>query len=144
MEQYRTIEIDIDVHKHIEMQRRSFAETPNDVLRRRLGIENPNTRRKQPASSAPGGRAWSGKGVTLAHGTEVRMEYNGMRHYGQIDNGEWVVEGQRYRSPSAAAGGVALTKAGTRPSLVGWIYWEAKRPGDNGWMPISTLRKQAA
>ena len=89
------------------------------------------------------GRPWSGKGVTLPHGTSVRMEYNGKRHSGQIDNGEWLVEGAKFNSPSAAAGGVARTRSGKTPSLDGWIYWQVKRPGDSRWIPLHTLRSKS-
>jgi len=137
--QMRTIEIDFEVHKKIEMERTSFAEMPNDALRRLLQIEggaNP-----VPAKSS-GGRPWSGKGVILPHGTELRMEYNGRVHSGRIDNGSWLVEGKTFKSPSAAAGGVGLTKDGRHPSLDGWIYWQAKRPGDTSWIGIDQLRNQ--
>ncbi len=80
----------------------------------------------------------------MPRGTELRMEYNGKQHFGQIDSGEWAAEGTQFRSPSAAAGGVALTKSGKHTSLDGWIYWEAKRPGDHRLTPIATLRRQAA
>jgi hypothetical protein len=140
MPDLRTIEIDFDVHKIIELERSSFSETPNEVLRRLLRVNG--------ASSAPkvvpdtnAGRPWAGKGVTLPHGTDLRMEYNGRRYTGTIDNGEWVVEGERFKSPSAAAGGVALTKDGKRTNLDGWIYWYAKRPGDTDWVSIKQLRR---
>ena len=97
-----------------------------------------------PVSANAAGRPWSGKGVTLPHGTDLRMQYNGKHYVGQIDNGEWVIEGKRFRSPSAAAGGTVLTKSGGHTNLDGWIYWEAKRPGDHGWTPITTLRRDAA
>ena len=74
------------------------------------------------------------KGVTLSHGTELRME-----HTGAIENGEWVVEGKRFRSPSASAGGVAVTKNGKHTNLGGWIYWYAKRPGNTNWVAIKQL-----
>jgi hypothetical protein len=35
----RSIEIDFDVHKLIEQERVSFSDTPNETLRRLLGIE---------------------------------------------------------------------------------------------------------
>ena len=34
----RTIEVDFDIHQLIELERRSFEETPNDVLRRLLRL----------------------------------------------------------------------------------------------------------
>ncbi len=144
MAQFRSIEIDFDVHQFIEIERRSFDEKPNAVLRRLFKIDKDTPASPVPVSANSAGRPWSGKGVTLQHGTELRMKYNGKQHFGQIDDGEWAVEGKRFRSPSAAAGGVALTKSGRKTSLDGWIYWEAKRPGDHGWTPISILRRDAA
>jgi len=139
MPDLRTIEIDFDVHKIIELERKCFSETPNEVLRRLLKVSG-----KSPSSQpqeAKTGRPWSGKGVTLPHGTELRMDYNGRQYTGTIDNGEWVVEGQRFKSPSAAAGGVALTKSGKRTNLDGWNYWQAKRPGDTDWVAIKEMRR---
>lgn len=137
MTDLRQIEIDLEVHKRIELAKRSFAETENEVLRRLLGVDVAQSQLVQA------GRAWSGKGVSLPHGTELQMEYNGRVHNGRIDEGSWLVEGESFSSPSAAAGGVALTKAGTRPSLDGWIYWQVKRPVDDNWVPLKSLRQQA-
>lgn len=47
----RTIEVDFDIHQLIELERRNFEETPNDVLRRLLGLSGPNTA-EQPSSSS--------------------------------------------------------------------------------------------
>lgn len=137
MANHRSIEIDFEVHKRIELERQSFAETPNAVLRRLLGIDEGAAVKPEVRKD---GRPWAGKGVSLPHGTEVRMEYNGRVHTGTIDNGTWVVEGEEYKSPSAAAGGAARTRAGKRTQLDGWIYWQAKRPGDAQWIGISQLR----
>ncbi len=127
MSEFRTIEIDFDIHKRIEAARNSFAESPNAVLRRLLNV---NGAVAVPSANGTSGRSWSSKGVTLPHGTEVRMEYGGQVHVGAIRQGTWVVEGKEYKSPSAAAGGSARTKEGSSPSLDGWLYWQAKRPGD--------------
>lgn len=138
MTDLRTIEIDFEVHKRIELERQSFAETPNAVLRRLLSIGGEQT----PRPTAPtGDRPWAGKGITLPHGTELRMEYNGRVHMGVIQNGTWMVEGGEYKSPSAAAGGVARTRDGKQTSLDGWIYWQAKRPGETQWVGIGQLRR---
>ncbi|MGP1256757.1 MAG: hypothetical protein ACTS10_20225 [Kiloniellales bacterium] len=134
MAEHRQIDIDLDVHKRIELEKRSFSESDNEVLRRLLGIDS---------TQSLIGRAWSGKGVSLPHGTEIQMEYNGRQHQGRIDEGNWLVEGNSFSSPSAAAGGVALTKAGNHPSLDGWMYWHVKRPDDNKWVPLKRLRQQA-
>src|SRR5262245_46839664 len=88
MAEYRSIEIDFDVHKRIEIARRSFKETDNEVLRRLLEIET----KAAPVSLARARieQPWSGKGVTLPHGTQVRMKYRGRVYVGMIDNGAWL------------------------------------------------------
>ena len=134
MTEFRTINIDFDVHKKIETERRNFTETPNEVLRRLLKIAGP--------APTANGRQWSGEGVALPHGTELRMEYNGAVYHGRIDDGGWLVEGKRFNSPSGAAG-VAKTRAGNTTKLDGWLYWQARRPGDHDWASIKELRRKA-
>ena len=138
-----SIEIDFDVHKTIEMARQSFSETQNDVLRRLLKIGQA-TRPPGLPPQKDDGRPWAGKGVVLPHGTQLRMEYNGRGHSGEIVDGQWQVEGGVYGSPSAAAVGVAKNKAGGPvSSLDGWLYWSAQFPGSSKWVPILSLRKKA-
>lgn len=137
---FRQIEIDFDVNQTIEMERTSFDESPNDVLRRLLGLSL--VAQNQTTSSKPSGRAWSSKGVVLPHGTKLRMEYNGVEHDAVIDDGSWVCGGGRHAGPSPAAASVAKTKNGSTTSLNGWIYWSAKVPGATKWVAISTLREK--
>lgn len=135
---FRSIDIDLEVYKLIESERHDFTESHNDILRRRLRLQAP----AGPASPAPASsRSWTGKGVTLPHGTELRMSYNGIEFMGRIEDGSWLCDGERYSSPSAAAGGIARTKDGGRPSIDGWNYWKARLPGSQRWEPISLLRK---
>lgn len=133
----RMIAIDFDVHKAIEADRKSFNETENDVLRRLLGIGKVDEKAATPAV----GRAWASKGVVLPHGTELRMEYNGVQYSAIIDDGAWTAGGKRFAGPSPAAAAVATTRSGRTPSLNGWIYWQAKLPETSTWVPISTMRK---
>lgn len=70
------------------------------------------------------------------------MEYNGCEHVGTIE--KVIVEGKRFKSPSAAASGVATTKDGKHTRLDGWIYWYAQRPGDADWTAIKELRQQGS
>ena len=144
MAETRTIEIDFDVHKLIETERQSFAETPNAVLRRLFKLGRPSQSEGGTDSGDPRRGAWTSKGVTLPEGTELRMTYRGREHRGVIRDSAWLVEGVRYKSPSAAAGGVARTKSGAPPSLDGWKYWQVKRPGDAGWIALSSLRPESA
>lgn len=140
MSEMRTIEIDFDVHKMIEAERRSFSEPPNVALRRLLKLP---TKATEPLSQErlSSGRGWTGKGVVLPHGTELRMTYGEQHFTGRIVDGVWAVEGKKFDTPSGAAGGLALTKDGKHPPLNGWIYWEVKRPGETGWTPINRLRR---
>jgi hypothetical protein len=136
----RTIEIDFAIHKAIENERRDFHESDSSVLRRLLKLPEAPRVTGGNGVDAASGTAWVRQGVRLVHGTRVRMHYRGEEHLGAIENGEWVIEGQRFSSPSAAAGGVAVTKKGTQPSLDGWTYWQVKRPGDTDWVSLRELR----
>jgi hypothetical protein len=134
--EFRSIEIDFDVHQRIELARAGFSDTPNAVLRRLLGIDAPEVE----ATPIPRtGRNWFDRGVLLPHGTELRMSYRGRTYEGIIDDGQWLVDGRTYSSPSAAAGGCAVTKSGSHPSLNGWNYWQVRRPNDKAPIPISEL-----
>jgi hypothetical protein len=139
MTEFRSIDIDFDVHKRIELARESFSEVPNTTLRRLLSMDPFRPIQKLGGTVAT--RAWSGKGVMLPHGTRIRMDYNGRTHEGEISDGAWSVEGERYNSPSAAAGGAALTKGGNRTNLDGWIYWWVLIPNEHAWVKLSDMRK---
>ena len=39
MTEHRQIDIDLDVHKRIELEKHSFSESDNQALRRLLGID---------------------------------------------------------------------------------------------------------
>ena len=135
----RSIEIDFEVHQKIEIERKSFSESPNESLRRLLGLGTPSD--QTPSAAQTDGRAWSGKGVTLPHGTELRMDYNGVEYRGTIDDGKWACGNGLHAGPSPAAAAVASTKRGKTPSLNGWMYWQAKKPGSSTWVPINEFRR---
>ncbi len=135
MSQFRTIEIDFDVHKRIELERTNFGESPNEVLRRILGI----TQNSEIKNHENPRKSWSSDGVTLPHGTELRMTYNGIEYSGAINDGAWLVEGEEYNSPSGAAGAVARTKQGKPTPLNGWKYWFVKKPGASNWSALWDL-----
>ena len=81
----KTIDIDFDIHRLIELERNGFDEPENAALRRLLKLPDAQIAPRQTPSNRPVptegqmllGRPWSGKGVTLPHGTELRMEYRG-------------------------------------------------------------------
>ncbi|WP_156428244.1 hypothetical protein [Novosphingobium sp. FSW06-99] len=141
--QQRPIEVDIDVYRFIEGKRTSFAQSHNDILRVIAGLTPAVSSNDKVGIDSSAGLAWTGKGVSLPHGTKLRMNYNGKTHHGEIFNGAWHIEGGIYRSPSAAAGGVARSKQGRPVSLDGWSYWETQTPHSTRWKPIAELRTKS-
>lgn len=128
----RTIEIDFEVHKAIELARKSFAETDNAVLRGLLGID---AQQAGPVTTVPVGRPWVGKGkstgLTLPHGTELELDYNGQRFVGRVDNGALILDGRRFSSPSGAADELCRTKDGRRTSLNGKELIRVRLPNES-------------
>ena len=139
--QLRPIEVDVEVFRFLESRRASFSQTHNDILREIAGLKPVSSSAPNSANASPDQGAWSWKGVTLPNGTKLRMSYNGQTHTGEITQGAWHVGGAIYRTPSAAAGGVARSKKGASVSLDGWGYWEVKKPDSDRWTPIDKLRK---
>jgi hypothetical protein len=143
--QLRSIDIDIDVHRHIETNRASFGQTPNEILRALFGlpVATASSKRKSSAgeisSELPTGD-WSWKGVMLPAGTELRMTYNGRTHTGVVAGGAWQISGASYTSPSSAADALARSRDGTPVSLNGWTQWEVRKPGSNKWVLLDSLR----
>ena len=107
----QSIAIDIDVHKIIVANMEGFGETPNDVLRKLLGL--PVTRQ---ASSAPNGLVT--QGTILPEGLELSKIYKGEKFTARIRNGKILFNGEPYTSPSGAA------CAATSGSVNGWTFWE--------------------
>jgi hypothetical protein len=95
---------------------------------------------RQPASPPPrrevpwAAGSWTGKGVTLPAGTELRGQHHGNERMARVEGGKIVYAGRGYTSPSAAG------NAATGRSTNGWIFWEVKRPGDAGWLLLTVLR----
>ena len=143
--QLRPIDIDLDVHRCIEQRRRSFGQSPNDILREYFDLP---PRPGAPASAPEGDTAkagdWSWKGVTLPAGTELRMTYNGRTHAGTVAGGAWQIAGATYTSPSSAADALARSRDGKHVSLNGWKLWEARKPGSKKWELLDDLRPAAS
>lgn len=141
----QTIEIELDIHKRIEAGRRSFEESPSDILRRLLNGVPASPPPESPTAPSAEGRPWSSKGVELPHGTRLRMTYNGVQHTAVIEDGAWLVpnDPNAYNAPSPAAYAVARTRAGDPARIDGWEYWEALRPGDQQWRWLKSLRLAA-
>ena len=144
----RTIEIDFDVHKLIEAERRSFSDAPNAALRRLLKLpDSSQPSAFEPVSKPPSpgwaGEGWRGKNVFLPNGTQLRMSYNGRVYNATIEGSCWKSEGGVFTSPSGAASGLAKTKTGKATRLDGWGYWEALLPGESEWVRLNELWRRA-
>jgi hypothetical protein len=144
MQELQKIEIDWDIHKMIEGERRSFDEPPYVALRRLLKLPESKDARAPAAPAVAGGVPWTESGVTVPHGSLARMEYGrGSQIYeGQFLNGMLVVEGQSFDSLSAAANALAVTKEGKKPSLNGWLYWKVRFPGEMKWRSLNDMRRR--
>jgi hypothetical protein len=131
MQQLKKIDIDLDIYKVIEAERRSFDEEPYMALRRLLRLPALKPADAENKKGIP----WSEDGVTVPHGSMAKMEYlrGEQVYYGQFLNGKLVVNGRSFKTLSAAACAIALTKDGVKTSLNGWQYWQAKFPGEDKW-----------
>ena len=150
--QLRQIEIDFDIHQMIELERRGFEEPPYLALRRLLKLRESDLDRPsgQPKEVSPehrpkadGGQPFFADGVVVPHGSLARMKYaRGTQVYeGQFLDGKLVVNGVSYSALSPAASALGITKKGTTTSLDGWLYWEAKFPGESKWKRLWDLRE---
>ena len=144
MEQLHKIDIDWDIHKRIEAERRSFDEAPYIALRRLLQLPQLKPATAPETRAIGTGIPWTDDGVMVPHGSLARMEYSrGSQVYeGQFLNGKLVVNGQSFDSLSAAANALAVTKDGKKTSLNGWNYWKAKFPGETKWRSLNDMRSR--
>lgn len=139
MPKFRAILIDLEVHKRVEADRRTFAESPNDIVRRLLGLApGEPVQAEQPPLDRPGPRDLVVKAVRFPEGASLRMAHKGKTTFAEIGDGAIWVNGKAYKSPSAAA----IAVAGT--SVNGWRLWEMKLPGEERWIPIDALRRRSA
>lgn len=139
----RSIEIDFDIYKMIEAERRSFDEPQYVALRRLLALPQPQLEESDDAV-ARDGNPFVEDGVSIPHGSDARMRYlRGTQLYeGKFLDGMLVVNGRKYPTLSAAASDLARTKDGKKTSLNGWLYWEARAPGAVQWRSLNDMRAQ--
>lgn len=129
-----SIEVDFEVYKELTYQRKSEADSYNNVIRRLL--KKPDE--QSDARSLGPKRPYVTEGVSFPAGTEFRLKHKGVFYYGKIEDGMLVVGTKRFTSVSAAGRSVTGT------SMNGWIHWWCKRPGDDTYIPIARLREQRA
>jgi hypothetical protein len=140
MPQLQSIEVDWDIFKMIETERRSFDEPHYAALRRLLKLP---ALKASPEPEAETGLPWVEDDVEVPHGSLARMEYlRGSQVYeGRFLNGKLVVNGKSYGTLSAAAIALARTRDGSKTSLNGWLYWKAKFPGETVWRSLREMRQ---
>ena len=85
-----------------------------------------------------GTSVWTKYGVSLPDGTQLRMDYHGRTHYAHMHSGRFYVSG-KFADPLAGA----VRHASGGSSLNGWDYWSARRPEDETWTLLRTLRYRA-
>lgn len=138
----KTIEIDFDVHKAIENERRGFDESPNIALRRLLGLPESSVGTAQPDSDE---RPFTQEGLSIPSGSPARMSYGrGSQVFdGVFRDGALEVQGKRYPTLSAAAIDLARTKDGRKTNLNGWDLWTVKLPNSARFEKMSVLRGRA-
>jgi len=144
---YRTIEIDWDIHRAIVNEQHGFDEPPYKALRRLLGLPDASETKSPEAmvSLNDPGIPWREDGVEIPSGTKARMKYNyGRQVYeGHFHDGKLVVNGEEFDTLSNAASSLAVTKAGEKTQLNGWLYWEALLPGEKHWKRLEDMRSDA-
>ncbi len=128
-----TIEVDFDVYKLLTCRRKTEDMTYNDVLREMLNLPTPKREHGPSASVAESGD-WVWKGVCFPAGTEFRATYRGRTYHAIVEGGQLVVGGERFTSPSKAAGAI------TKTSVNGWMFWECRLPGQSSWRIMNSLR----
>ncbi len=135
----QTLNIDIDIHRAIENARVSFEESSTTILRRLLGIDGASG----DTCSAPGQAPWIGTGqsagMTLPHGTRLRLIYNDLNLEGSVENGALVFNGTRYPTPSSIRP-LCKTRSGKPPkSLNGKSVISALLPETGQWTRLSDI-----
>lgn len=136
MAELRTIEIDFDIYKVIQAERRTFSEPEYSALRRLLGLGDPTpSPRPQPAESQATGGVSVGAGVYLPNGTKLRMTLHGQKHLAEVRDGAIHVNNGREYTLSGAA--MRITKY----NVNGWRVWYAQLPGSEEWKSLLALRR---
>ena len=135
MGNYRTIEIDLAIHKAIERERISLDEPDLAILHRMLTLaSNEEYENEEIHTPASNGGLTLRHGVLLPDGTEMRMVYKGKTNSGFVRDGTIQVNGKTFQSPSSAA--MAITQG----FVNGWMKWEVRKPGSNEWVLLNSLR----
>lgn len=127
----KQINIDLDVYKVIEQERKSFNETHNEILRRKYGFE---PAKEEKSEQQIGGLYVSG--VLLKNGLKLHSNYKGRIIEARVENNVIVYNGKSFTSPSAAAG------EATGNSVNGWQWWLFFNEETGKWLTLNRLRRK--
>lgn len=122
LEYLMKIELDFDVWQALQAARKSEADSTSAVIRRAMNLPEPQKQR----------RPWITKDGTFHDGTPFKAEYKGGEYYSKVVDGALVFEGERFKSPSAAARKI------TGGAVNGRVFWKFKIKGDDPetWIPM--------
>lgn len=81
---------------------------------------------------------WTVKGVSFPEGTMFRCWWKDRPYWGEVKEGNLVVDGKHFNTPSEA------TSVFTDPPINGWRVWEARLPNTRNWVHIWELRRDKA
>ena len=126
------IEIDLDVHKFIEAKRSFFEQSPNDILRELLEIDEPTERHPHKMNSLQ--HYWVVQNVRMPVGTILRAEHEGIEYQGEVEPHGLKVDGAVYRYLSSAARSI------TGKNTNGWKFWQYLDPELDRWRLVDRLR----
>ncbi len=130
----QSIKIDLEVYKIVESKRDSFEESPNDILRRLLGL--PSLLEESKTQEANDDRqGWAVGGVFIRKGTPIRSSYKGHVVKAAVVHGGLEFNGKKYTSPSGAA------MEATGNNVNGWRFWEYLDQDSGIWRQLDFLRK---
>lgn len=141
------IEIDFEVFKALTARLENEADTYNEAIRRLLSLPATEVSPRLGEVDTPGlpavvqgigagqtGGVWFSN-VFFPNGTVFRATYKGRTYRAQIHNSQWIDEfGNVRTSPSDAASVISRT------NVNGWRFWFVRRPYDEDWSRMDSLR----
>lgn len=143
------VEIDFEVFKALTARLESESDSYNEVIRRALGLPASNSAFLPGETDFPGlpapaqgegilaqlaGGVWYSN-VYFPNGTIFRATYKGKTYRSRIQNSQWIDEfGNLRTSPSDAASAISGT------NVNGWRFWFVRRPHDEDWQRMDTLK----
>lgn len=137
MKSFKTIEIDLPLHKFIEDHRNDFSESGCTILKRCVGLEaNKINLRSLEQNGNDEGSLHLEDSVILPSGTKLRKKYKGTFYFADVRDAKIWVNGKSFASPSMAA--IVITGY----NVNGWIFWEARIPGAESWILLDDLRRK--